>query len=208
MFSSLISQTTINPPLNLLHHRPAETKQHERDDVLIHIQVFANLTVKLHLSHFKLDLLMLWDFFPRCVYSQPKMNEKWISCRTCAKRKYLAYDTWEIIVLKQNCLSPLCKCELADVNWWIIQMHYHCERKSQRISDNLPHSCSWGAHDMPAAEGLGRSAERLNTTLFLAAHRLFFLQRSLQLIRGGQNQIHPPSLKTSITHSPLATVNY
>lgn len=32
---------------------------------------------------------------------------------------------------------------------------------------------------------------RLNTTLFLAAHRLFFLQLSLQLIRGGQNQISP-----------------
>lgn len=51
---------------------------------------------------------------------------------------------------------------------------------------------------------------RLNTTLFLTVHRLFFLQLSFQLIRGGQNQTPPPSLclpNTSIKRSPLPTVN-
>lgn len=63
-----------------------------------------------------------------------------------------------------------------------------------------------GAHDMPAAEGLGRSAECgsiPHCSLLLTA---CFPSLSLQLTWGGQNQISY-SCQTSITCSPLPTVN-
>ena len=84
------------------------------------------------------------------------------------------------------------QCELVNVNWWIIQIHYQYVKGNLReISHNLLHSCSWGTWHACSRRIRTISWARLNTTLFLAAHRLFFLQLSLQLIRGGQNQISP-----------------
>lgn len=103
--------------------------------------------------------------------------------------KHLAFDTFRNITFRHCCNNR----ELVCINWWIIQIHYQYVKGNLREFHTISsihaaggtwHACSRRIRTISWA--------RLNTTLFLAAHRLFFLQLSLQLIRGGQNQISPP----------------
>ena len=106
-------------------------------------------------------------------------------------------------------MLQLQQCECVDVNGRIIQIY------QQYVKGNLTEFQT--IYSIHAAAGTWHACSRrirtiswarLNTTLFLAAHRLFFLQLLSQLIRGGQNQIAPPPCTgpTSITsHRQLRT---
>lgn len=86
-----------------------------------------------------------------------------------------------------------------------------CERKSQWISHNLLHSCSWGPHDMPAAEGLGRSAEHHSMPHCSSLFTACFSSNSPWSLSEENRTKSPPPIQwlpnTSINRSPLPTVN-